>query len=180
MENASKALIMAGGILIAILVMSLFVNGWNKITRFNKSKEEVQTAEQIIEFNKEYESYNKRIVRGYDLVSLKNLVDDTNERYSENDGFKKLELYIRFLKNTTLASNLGDNFIRKNQYFINNGVEINDFYSEYENKLKGSSDLAKIYKESYFQCDHMEYNGEDTVDGNARVQKMYFIQIDKK
>ena len=65
MENASKALIIAGGILIAILVVSLLVTGWNKLTYYNREKEEIQTVEQIINFNKEYESYNKRVVRGY-------------------------------------------------------------------------------------------------------------------
>ena len=60
MENASKALIIAGGFLIAILVISLLVTGWNKLTYFSKTQEEIQTVEQIIEFNKEFESYNMK------------------------------------------------------------------------------------------------------------------------
>ena len=36
MENASKALIMAGGILITILVVSLLVLFWNQVSDYKK------------------------------------------------------------------------------------------------------------------------------------------------
>lgn len=177
MENASKALIIAGGILIAILVVSLLVTGWNKLTYYNREKEEIQTVEQIINFNKEYESYNKRVVRGYELVSLENLVDDTNERYSTVNGFKRLEMYIKLLNGTTLVENLHLTSSKRTQ-FTGSYVSISVF-REYYNSVE-SKDLAKIYKESYFQCDRMEYDGEAGGDGSARVQKMYFTQIREK
>ena len=37
MENASKALIMAGGILITILVVSLLVLFWNQVSDYKKT-----------------------------------------------------------------------------------------------------------------------------------------------
>ncbi len=181
MENASKALIIAGGFLIAILVISLLVTGWNKLTYFSRTQEEIQTVEQIIEFNKEIESYNKHVLRGYELISLENLVNDTNERYSTVKGYKKLEFYIKLLKNTTLVNSLSSETTTKNM--TQSYTDINSFKTSYNNVLAKNKDLAKIYKESYFQCDKMEYDGESAADGkngSARVQKIYFSQIEKK
>ena len=47
MENASKALIMAGGILIALLVISLLVFFYNNVVdvqRINQSNEDVEAV----------------------------------------------------------------------------------------------------------------------------------------
>ena len=181
MENASKALIIAGGVLIAILVISLLVTGWNNLTHFSKVQEEVESAEQIIKFNKEYESYDKSIVRGYELISLENLVDDTNRRYSTVKGFKELEFYIKLLKGTTLVNSLSSKVSTKN--ITESYIDIKTFKTYYNQALSSNKDLAKIYKESYFQCDKLVYDGEDEKDsknGSARVQKMYFTQIKKK
>ena len=181
MENASKALIIAGGVLIALLVISLLVVGWNRLTEYSISQEQIETVEQIIKFNKEFESYNKRVVRGYELISLENLVEDTNRRYSTADGFKELEFYIKFLKDTTLVANIGSDKIKKE--ITQDYVDIKTFRTYYDKALETMPDLAKIYKESYFQCDSMIYNGENEEDngkGSAKVQKMYFTQIVKK
>src|SRR5574344_1618300 len=93
MENATKALSIAGGIVLAILVVGLMVYGWTRITNYQKVQETAQKNQQITKFNKEFESYNKGVVMGYQLVSLANLVNDTNTKYSELDGFKKIEVY---------------------------------------------------------------------------------------
>ncbi len=181
MENASKALIMAGGILIAILVVSLLVIGWNNITDYSRLQEEIQTAEQITTFNKEFESYNKGVVRGYELVSLANLVEDTNQRYQTIDGYKELEIFIKFLKGTTIIQNIKDEKIINE--ITESYIDLITFMETYYKKaLEDSRDFAKIYKESYFQCDKIEYDGENEQSGggSARVQKMYFTQIKKK
>lgn len=181
MENASKALIIAGGVLIAILVVSLLVTGWNNITDYSRVQEEIQTREQITNFNKEFESYNKTVVRGYELISLENLVEDSNIRYATVNGYKNIELYIKFLKGTTLLENLVDNKTKKQ--ITESYIDIETFRMYYEKALESNQDLSKIYKESYFQCDKMVYDGEDEKDGgkgSARIQKMYFTQIEKK
>ena len=42
MENASKALIMAGGILITILVVSLLVLFWNQVSDYKKTSSDAE------------------------------------------------------------------------------------------------------------------------------------------
>ena len=63
MENASKALLMAGGILIAILVIGLVVYMFNTSSNLKKTSEDTELVEQIAAFNKEYEAYNKKLMR---------------------------------------------------------------------------------------------------------------------
>ncbi len=184
MENASKALIIAGGMLIAILVVSLLVMGWNRITDYNRKQDEIETLEQITKFNKEFESYNKKIVYGYEIVSLYNLIDDTNTRFREEDGYKPIEGYIQLLKDTTVSDQLSDE-----DKWSKNYNSLADFFAKVYNKALegGQTDFAKIFKESYFQCTRVDYDGTAESDGNAsdsgkglgRIQKMYFIQITK-
>ena len=182
MENASKALIIAGGMLIAILVVSLLVVGWNNLTDYNRAREKIDTVEQILKFNKEFESYNKGVVRGYELVSLSNLVLDTNTRYSADQGYKNIEVYVKFLKGTTVVDNLADDKAKK--IVTDDYVNLNTFMENYYTSAIGkTADFAKIYKEAYFQCDRIVYDGEDEESngkGSARVQRMYFTQITKK
>lgn len=97
MENASKALIMAGGILIALLVISLLVFFYNNVVdvqRINQSNEDVEAVK---EFNKKYEVYSRNIY-GSEILSLANMVDDYNSREANNKGYTKIELYVTFEK----------------------------------------------------------------------------------
>lgn len=175
MENASKALIMAGSMLLAMLIVSLLIMGWNRISDYNKKEEESETLEQIAEFNKEFESYNKKIVYGYEIVSLNNLINDTNTRYSEEDGYEKIVGYIELINDTTLTNQLSNG--EKNTWTRGEGT-FTDFFSKIYNK-----DLEKIFKESYFQCTEVVYNGDKSTDigkGSGKIQEMHFEQIRKK
>ena len=109
------------------------------------------------------------------------MVDDTNERYANVKGYKKLEFYIKLLKNTTLVESLETD--KTTKQITESYTDINSFKTSYSNALSKNKDFAKIFKESYFQCDKMEYDGENSADdksGSGRVQKIYFSQIEKK
>lgn len=82
MENASRALIMAGSILIALMIIAALLLMFNNLTTYQR--EETQTAReaQVIEFNNQFSTYNKEKVRGSDLYSLLNKVIDYNRRKS--------------------------------------------------------------------------------------------------
>lgn len=73
MENASKALLIAGGVLIAILILSVLVVTINIINSNQKAKEQALVTEQLVEFNQKYEAYNKKALRGTDIITLKNM-----------------------------------------------------------------------------------------------------------
>ena len=115
MENATYALRIAAGVLIALMVTSLLVFGFSRINRYKKQEEMSKKDEQTVEFNKEFESYNKRVVTGYELISLANYTNDINERYQETDGFTVVKIYIIMMKDANLVNSDGTsaNYIKR-------------------------------------------------------------------
>lgn len=82
MENATKALLIAAGVMIGIMVLSLLVMGYNQISSYYASKDESDAITQLAKFNETFENYNKQNIRGTDLLTLMNKIIDYNERYS--------------------------------------------------------------------------------------------------
>ena len=94
MENASKALIIAGGMLIAMLIVGLLVFGFSRIRESQQEQSNQESIQEVTDFNKRFEAYNKTTVRGYQMISLANLVYDTNYRYTEEDGYKPVTIIV--------------------------------------------------------------------------------------
>lgn len=92
MENASKALIMAGSILIAIIIISLgimvFKNMSNSVTK-NTSL----TKEQISAFNSKIQPYIGESVSGSQVNTLMQLVRTINQKAdSEDNSVRKIKV----------------------------------------------------------------------------------------
>lgn len=97
MENASKALLMAGEILISIIIVSALLLMFNSLTSYQGVKEQSTKEAQVIAFNSIYEAYNTNNVRGNDLYSLLNRVVDYNKRKStEGTGERDEGQYIAY------------------------------------------------------------------------------------
>lgn len=87
MENASKALLMAAGVLIGVLILSLavflFVNFGGTSARIHETVQKNQLAK----FNTQFTNYEtKQNVTIYDIVSVANLATENNR---ENQLQKK-------------------------------------------------------------------------------------------
>lgn len=80
MENASKALLMAGGVLIALLVISLAVLAFNQMSQYKKNQSDLVKDKQLAEFNEGYTQYIRDDLNGIDLVTLANKVVDYNQK----------------------------------------------------------------------------------------------------
>ena len=101
MENAAKALSIAGGILIAVmlavLVYYVFTH-WGESQRIKQEDVEVQKVE---DFNKSYLSYEK-VLYGSELLGLVNKMSDYNisddVKYS---GYSKMNLSMKITDKTT-------------------------------------------------------------------------------
>ena len=93
MENASKALIMAGGMLLAILIISLLIYAWSLFSKYQASKDELADIEDTAKFNEQFINYDRKGVQGYELLSLVNKVIDYNYRMSNAEGAKNDEKY---------------------------------------------------------------------------------------
>lgn len=84
MENASKALLIAGGILLAILMISLMVYAWGKISEYQASKVELANIKSTAEFNAQFTNYDRDDVQGYELLTLIHRVIDYNQRNTKD------------------------------------------------------------------------------------------------
>ena len=93
MENASKALIMAGGMLLAILIISLLVYAWSLFSKYQASKDSLADIEDTAKFNEQFANYDRDDVQGYELLSLVNKVIDYNNRKTNAEGAKSTEKY---------------------------------------------------------------------------------------
>lgn len=82
MENASKALLMASGVLIGILILSLavylFVSFGSTSAEIHKQNEE----NQLNEFNAQFTSYEgKEGITIYDVITVVNLATENNKKF---------------------------------------------------------------------------------------------------
>lgn len=99
MENASKALLIAGGVLIAMLLISLLIYGWTVVSEYQDSKKELADIEDVSKFNDQFLQYDRDDVQGYELLSLIHKVIDYNQRKTEDstsntDSYQYIDLSI--------------------------------------------------------------------------------------
>ena len=106
MENASKALIMAGGVFVAILVISLLVFFYNNIVTVQNADEQAEIIAQATEFNKQYDVYNRNNLYGSEILSLANKMENYNRREAADKGYPEIEM------EATLNEDVGEYFTR--------------------------------------------------------------------
>ena len=144
MENASKALIMAGGIFIAQLVITLLVFFYNNIVTVQNADEEAEIIEQAAEFNKQYDVYNRNNLYGSEILSLANKMEDYNRKEAAEKGYPEIEMEV------TITENIGTYFASGTysaQQLQNELSNLQDKIEEYANVSycgKRISDLSAM------------------------------------
>ena len=83
MDNASKALIIAGAILLAILIISLGIMIYNQASGVVNNN--AMTEVEVTSFNQKFEQYLGENVRGANVNSLVNAVN-TNNMSTDDDS----------------------------------------------------------------------------------------------
>ena len=159
MENASKALLIAGGILLAILILSALVFMFSSVRNFSESQEEKTLAEQTAKFNAEYDVYNKSVMYGTDVISVINKAIDYNLRNSESTI--NIVLDLSAYEFTSLPEN---RTIINKKYNVNekqDSKELQNFFNS------NSNDLSE-FKFKIFKCTGVIY------DETGRISTMTF------
>lgn len=160
MENASKALLMAGGVLIALLVISLLVYFYSDIKDLMGINNKISVSEQIEEFNKQYDVYYRNNLYGSDILSLINKVYDYNIRESKEQGYQKLKMEVTFNKNHKDYD--GNIVISKKEVYTEETLKIIvddlqekvDYYSKKKAIQGKSTTIAMI---SGYRANELEY-----------------------
>lgn len=94
MENAVKALLIAAGMLMVVLIISVLVLSYNRISTYYEKQHELIIVEQAQEFNTQFEDYNRKGLRGNELITLINLIRDYNDYSSEIEGYERITITI--------------------------------------------------------------------------------------
>ncbi len=79
MENASKALIMAAGMLIGILILALFSYEMFTVAQTGKTYQQKIDQENILEFNSQFEKYAGKPLSAQEIVTIYNYVIEWNK-----------------------------------------------------------------------------------------------------
>lgn len=96
MENLAKALVIAGSIVIAVLTVSLFTLMFRSIGVYVDETSAKEGQAELLDFNKGFYSYNKKLMYGSDVITVMNKAIDNNTKentvygdgYYVNIGFR--------------------------------------------------------------------------------------------
>ena len=103
MENASKALIIAGAILLAILIISLGIMIYNQASGVVDSNAMDEVA--VTSFNEKFRQYEGQNIRGANIKALINSIAQNNLS-NQGDESKQVELvFDRTSKGKITSSN---------------------------------------------------------------------------
>lgn len=163
MENASKALLLAGGVLIALLIFA--VGGYLALSssQISGSYDKKLSADEIRKFNSNFTKFEGREdISAQEIVTIANFVQQYNQ---ENDmNFKVV------VTGVSAASKLPEQKVlttkaQKNTY-KNNIIKFLE-----QNSTKISAGTVKIVR---FSCEKITYRNNDTSD---IIEKIEFKKI---
>lgn len=119
MENASKALIMAAGVLIGIILLSLMVYMFTNFAMTSAEIHKENEQNQLNQFNSQFTSYvGKEGLTIYDVVSVANLATESNiyYEYPQQQGISNIpkdNSYISVILKNSDLSNYNNRHIEK-------------------------------------------------------------------
>ena len=131
MENATRALTMAGGILIALMILGALFLMFNNLSSYQNQNDTSTKSTQIAEFNNQFEPYNKDKLTLMELHSVYNKVNSNNTKNPEY----KIEMIYEFNSNHE-DGNLKENF-KSNFTAIEEAEKMNSTFSCINIESKG-------------------------------------------
>ena len=125
MENASKALLIAGAMLLFILLSSLAVYVFTKTRDKTSEIYNVMLSSDVDEFNQKFLNYEDKILTIQDVVSIINLAKDCNES-------EKMPTVVKVIaESTAIINGISETNLLSSSININNILSAN-----IENKYK--------------------------------------------
>ena len=149
MENATKALLIAGGVLLAMLLIAVLIFAWGQFSEYYKNTQSLADIDDITNFNMQFTNYEDRDVYGYELISLANLVADYNFRYSSysanpadaNDRSAQNDKYYAPIKMTIKFNSVDE---LKNDLWYDDAAITHLFGQLYYEQSKTVNQIANI------------------------------------
>ena len=89
MENASKALIMAAGVLIGVLILSLAAFLFLDFGATSESVYSQMENQQLTQYNAQYTVYSgRKDITIYEIISIANLAKENNDYYKDYTDYE--------------------------------------------------------------------------------------------
>lgn len=191
MENTTKALIMAAGVLLAIIILSLTIYLVNSFKSFTQEYNENLEKQQLDKFNSNFTVFQGRNnIAMHEITTLVNLAKKFNTTNNlTKDDSQYIHIYAKIknqtidltLKNNSFIDSLLDGTFIEEQYSTNSEIQNNGGQYRIENEY--SSDKSKKTKIIYYNCYSCEsfsdkkdcYINEKT----GRVEYITFIFYEK-
>ncbi len=98
MENASKALLIAGTTIIGVMIITIFVYVFREGSKINEAYDQKQQNNQLELYNSKFEQYNRDNNTIMDMISVCNLAFSINEATKTSIG--KDDSEIKYYDNT--------------------------------------------------------------------------------
>jgi len=148
MANASKALLMAGGILISLVIIGVAVYMYNGILRAKQQEDESEYIKTITKINEQIEAFTgSSKIYGSELLSLCNLLEDYRHKYPADEGYTETELKVKINSDKVMGWNgLCGQFIK--------GTVLMDIYRTKESYVK---EHGQYTYSSYPQIGNIEF-----------------------
>jgi|GEM_PF-5481228 len=129
---------------------------FNNLTNYQDSGIQIEREAQILSFNRQFETYNRKDVRGSDIISLMNRIVDYNKRRTgetSEERFQEMNIRVKMGNKSQLESEFSyDNQIRllETEYtqrnienFINSVKAIESKYQQ-SNVTKLVTNITKV------------------------------------
>lgn len=188
MENAAKALEIAAGVLIGVLLMALIVYFFKSAGEWPQQEEDMASVEQVAKFNLEYEVYNKKGMYGVDVISCLNKAIDNNDKYLGDQSKLGFLTEGRHPKEYVIDVFVKINVNTKNRQTNNPSLEesievryINDSKKEIKN-MGGLNDpklsnikMSQVFKDIQYDPSYTKFSSDDFIE-NA-ISTTNFIDL---
>lgn len=186
MENASKALIIAGEILIGILILSLASYIIIQFGSFSKNLNTQISETAITEFNVHFTNYSgKANISAQNIVSVLNFANKSNQDYEAQRGDA---FFVDVCIDGTSVLNTNTNeFLRNNntkfyycnlQTIKNNDIEIDNNFKKIQLKTKDiTTDIE--YSEETRQVTKIDFHVINSAEYSNAILSGYNLEIIK-
>ena len=107
--SIAKALIMVAGVLLAMIVVAFMVHSFHTMGDWATTQDQELLTQQVQEFNREYEAYDKDLMYGVDVISCLNKAKSNNDKIEDErmingekqDASYQVEVVFRLKKALT-------------------------------------------------------------------------------
>lgn len=105
MDNAAKAILISGGILLALLTLSVMVLMFGSMQRMEEAKDKKEVIAEMNEWNAEWEAYNKKVMYGSDVLTVVNKAAEVNHEFGKDSPYTVTIIVNGIDINTELEEN---------------------------------------------------------------------------